>query len=131
MNIVHCSYQVDFSEGPPIQCVKYHVNSAICENLGLDHVLMPSIWSSPDQHHADNLLDVIGNLVNIRHSVHLFQSIHEIIGIPWSIQFFKQFNVKIETFCRNKRKSLDFGQQQRKPYHVPSSQIIHIHYPVP
>ena len=63
MNIAYCSYQVDFSEGPPIQCAKYHVNSAICENLGLNNVLVPSIWSSPDQHYADNLLDVIGDLV--------------------------------------------------------------------
>ena len=68
----HCSYLVDFSEGTPIRCVKYNVNSAICENLGLDHVHMPSIWSSPDQYHADDLLDVLGNLVsanklNLRH----------------------------------------------------------------
>ena len=64
INTVHCSYKVDFSEGPTVRCVKYYVNSAICENLGLDYVLMPSVWSSPDQRYADNLLDVLGDLVN-------------------------------------------------------------------
>ena len=60
---VHCSYQVDFNEGSPIRYVKYYVNSAICENMGLDYVLMPSVWSSPDQRYTDNLLDVLGDLV--------------------------------------------------------------------
>ena len=63
MNIAHCSYDVDFGEGPPVRCVKYYVNSAVCENLGLKNILTPSIWSSPDQRFADILLDIQGLLV--------------------------------------------------------------------
>ena len=77
----YCSYQVDFIEGTPIQCVKYNANSAICDNLGLKNILMPSIWSSPDQHYADNLLDALGDLVsmkkwNLRCAVNAKKSVH-------------------------------------------------------
>ena len=64
------SFHIEFQEGAAPQCVEYTVNSAICEDLGLKKILIPNIWSSPDQYYSANLLDVLGDLVSMRNSRH-------------------------------------------------------------
>ena len=57
------SYDVNFREGPKIHCEPYSVTAAVCEDLELTEVIVPTIWSSPDQSYAQVLLAVVGDLV--------------------------------------------------------------------
>ena len=46
------SYEAKFHIGPPIRCEKYQVSADLCDNMGLTHVIMPTMWSAPDQSYA-------------------------------------------------------------------------------